>query len=127
MRILKKIIRLLLIIFVLFSVLNSSSYNFIDFSGNRTVECPIAPSYDYICEGGVLEHVQEWKNILAIIGAVTILLVMFFFGFSLYSLLITLKLRNNFLLSFSNHFHIPISSTIKELFSGGILNPKIYS
>jgi len=98
-----------------------------------TQKCPFSNHSMVICQMNPTEHIQEWQSTFTMLPTQNILSLLF----ALFALLAISKLK------FWNRFSIPepplvISSSrlslisfqifnpLKELFSSGILNPKIF-
>lgn len=101
---------------------------------STTGNCPFAPNHPMsICQMNPMEHIQEWQSMFTMLPVENMSLIIFaLFAF----LAITyLKFWNRFsapepslyiLNSSPSLLSFQIFSPLKELFSKGILNPKIF-
>lgn len=96
--------------------------------------CPFSGHSIVICQMNPMEHIQEWqsmfttlptKNALSILSVLLSLLVLLVLGF----LNTTYSFKKPRLEQYVNPFYlnrVPIFNPLKEAFSRGILNPKLF-
>lgn len=94
--------------------------------------CPFGGHSMTICQMNPMEHIQEWQSMFTMLPAQNILLLLF----ALFAVLLIRKLHSKFsipepplvlpsnLSAYSQSFQI--FDPLKEAFSNGILNPKIF-
>lgn len=100
--------------------------------GPKMVNCPFMPGHSSICKMSPMEHIQAWQNMFTVLPAKEALSLVF----SLLALLALLGVREIFYTSnpplsnlYRNFFlknRISIPNPLKEAFSSGILNPKLF-
>lgn len=91
--------------------------------------CPFATVHSSICEIGPVEHLQEWQNTLTSLPIKDIISILF--TLLLLGILIWVGNfpQNEIKKLYSNRFsryNFHIFDPIKEAFSAGILNPKVF-
>ena len=95
-----------------------------------TIDCPFEPGQHAMCDNTPLEHVEEWQNLFTVLPERTLSFSLFLVLFALFILTrrgVTLRklLNTQSFLSRTNKLNY-FFDPIKEAFSSGILNPKIY-
>lgn len=96
------------------------------------INCPFGGHSTAICQMNPMEHIQEWQGIFTILPIQNTSLLFTFFAFLVIS---KLKFRNRFLIleaplvilgSLYSLISFQIFDSLEELFSSGILNPKVF-
>lgn len=100
-------------------------------SGQKLVNCPFMPGHSSICKMSPMEHIQAWQSMFTVLPAKEAILLL-----TLLALLVLLGFRTTLYAtdqfdpdSYKNLFYknkIPIPNSLKEAFSSGILNPKLF-
>ena len=124
-------IPLILVVFwmLLFGIsMTSMDMNTMDGKAN----CPFGGHAMAICQMNPMEHIQEWQSMFTMLPAQNMLLILF----ALFAFLLIRKLHSKFSIpepplalpinrsAYSQSFQI--FDPLKEAFSSGILNPKIF-
>jgi hypothetical protein len=128
-----KVITIILVALTLFGILLCVSHFEMGRHANgQLVDCLFIPEHTAICSIPLIGHIQTLLNTFVILPAKDALT---FFSILL-SLLVLLKLRDKFSIQDSLRFdsytdlfyvnRVPIFDYLKEAFSRGILNPKIF-
>ena len=99
-----------------------------------TQRCPLSGHPTVICQMNPIEHIQEWQSMFTMLpvqSAVLALLVLFaFFAVFKFKLWNRVSLPNPALLCLQRYrarvVNFQIFDPLKEAFSSGILNPKLY-
>lgn len=115
------------ILWVLFLGLSQMNMNMGAVDGKAN--CPFGGHPMEVCQMNPMEHIQEWQSMFTVTPSQNILLALFaflcirklHFRFSIPEPPLTL-LRDR--LAYSKRFQIV--DPLKEAFSGGILNPKVF-
>ncbi len=100
--------------------------------GAVATRCPLAPGSSSVCQMTPLEHIQVWQNMLTGLPPQDTLFLLC----ALLVVLLTAAFSKNFPLGGYQNFEIDASllyiknffvpRPLKEMFSGGILHPKLF-
>lgn len=97
---------------------------------NGQANCPFASHSMSICQMNPLEHISEWQSMFTVLPIKNILLILF----ALFTLIVVSKntdwnklLKLNFHLYQNNRvLYAQVFNPLKEAYSKGILNPKLF-
>ncbi|MGB3922238.1 MAG: hypothetical protein WBL19_03145 [Minisyncoccia bacterium] len=129
----QNLIKIPLVLVVFWMLLSGLSQMSMDMSMlDGKVNCPFGSHSMAICQTNPMEHIQEWQSMFTMLPAQNILLTLFV----LFAFLFIRKLHSRFSIpqpplsypdnraAYSQSFQI--FDPLKEAFSSGILNPKIF-
>ncbi len=133
MKLSKRIIKIPLVLIVFWMLLFGLSQMSMDMSMmDGKANCPFGGHSMAICQMNPMEHIQEWQSMFTMLPAQNTLLLLFV----LFAFLFIRKLYSRFSIpepplsypdnraAYSQSFQI--FDPLQELFSSGILNPKVF-
>lgn len=97
---------------------------------NQKISCPFDAGHDVQCVETPLRHIQEWQNVFTVLPSNQLFILL-----SLASLVLAVfgtkknifdKFASATLLKLKYLYSLPCQDHLKEAFSSGILNSKIY-
>lgn len=126
----KKLAQLLLGGLFFFLFLFAFPYGLMTDAGGKMLNCPFSPGHSSICKDTPLEHIQEWQSVFTVLPdkgvlvSALLLLGLLLLG-GVRNILTPVSKNPNFLYK-PRRLQLSIFDPLKEAFSSGILNPKIY-